>query len=150
MNKTDYVKECLKQLHNEKYYAPQRFDLTTRHKSIVYDTILDMVQNEEIHQKTFEYLNDGGLRTPIFYTLPKIHKGTTPPPGRPIISSIDSPTEKISHMLDLILQPFVEDMRSHIKDTPDFLRKIKELPKILPEDILFTMDVTGLYTNIPQ
>ena len=47
--------------------------------------------------------------------------------------------------MDEKLRPIVSKLNSYIKDTSDFLRKIKEIPK---DAILVTMDVTGLYTNI--
>ena len=84
----------------------------------------------------------------MFYLLPKIHKNLENPPGRPIVSSIDCATERISMMLDIILQPLLLTTKSYIKDTPDFLRKLsKEI--ILEEENLFTLDVSSLYTNIP-
>ena len=72
---------------------------------------------------------------PIFYTLTKIHKPT--PVGRPIISGCDGPTEKLSWIVDKILQP---------TDFINFVEKTK-LPK---GDISVSMDVTSFYTNIPQ
>ena len=55
--------------------------------------------------------------------LPKIHKKKVPVSGRPIVSSCNSPTEKISMLLDIILQPLVLQTKSYIKDTGDFYRK---------------------------
>ena len=81
--------------------------------------------------------------------LPKIHKNKTPVPGRPIVSSCDSPTEKISMLIDIILQPFVLETNSYIRDTSDFLSKVNGI-ELHPDDWLFTMDVTSLYTNIPH
>ena len=81
--------------------------------------------------------------------LPKICKNILPPPGRPIVFSVNSPTEKISMMLDIILQPYVAQTKSYIKDTSDFLEKISNI-KLEENDWLFTMDVTSLYTNIPH
>ena len=81
--------------------------------------------------------------------LPKIHKNKFPVPGRPIVSSCDSPTEKISMMLDIILQPYVLKISSYIRDTSDFLQKISNI-KINDDDWIFTMDVMSLYTNIPH
>ena len=72
-----------------------------------------------------------------------------PPPGRPIISANDSPTERISQLADHFLQPLLPENRSHLKDTTDFLRKLANLPK-LPNSLLVTLDVTSLYTNIPN
>ena len=81
--------------------------------------------------------------------LPKIHKNKFPPPGRPIVSSVNSPTEKISMLLDIILQPFVLKTKSYIRDTGDFLSKVQGL-EFNSNDWLFSMDVTSLYTNIPH
>ena len=81
--------------------------------------------------------------------LPKIHKNSTTPPGRPIVSSCDCPTEKISQFVDIILQEYAKQGRSYIKDSPDFIDKLTDI--ILQDDNwLFTMDVSGLYTNIPH
>ena len=52
-------------------------------------------------------------------------------------------------MLDIILQPYVGQTRSYIKDTSDFLEKISSI-ELEEDDWLFTMDVTSLYTNIPH
>ena len=77
-------------------------------------------------------------------------KYTTGNPGRPIISSYNSPTERISAYVDHHLQPLVKQLDSHIKDTHDFLDKLKNLNTPLPPGtILVTIDVTSLYTNIP-
>ena len=81
--------------------------------------------------------------------LLKIHKDLKNPPDRPIVSSIDSPTEKISHMLDLILQPLVMNTRSYIRDTPHLIKKIMNM-KIAQDDWFLSLDIAGLYTNIPH
>lgn len=94
-----------------------------------------------------------------FYTLPKIHKvdldNVTPSaiPGRPIVSNIKTPTENISQFLDSHLKHIPQQLKSFVKDTPDFLRKIEALNEtnIFGSDtLLVTLDVTSLYTNIPK
>ena len=40
--------------------------------------------------------------------------------------------------------------KSYIKDTNEFLKKLCSLPKLLDGIILCTMDVAGLYPNIPH
>ena len=72
----------------------------------------------------------------------------SPVPGRPIVSSCNSPTEKISMMLDIILQPYVLETKSYIRDTGDFLNKVQNL-ELNSDDWIFTMNVTSLYTKIP-
>ena len=47
------------------------------------------------------------------------------------------------------LRPIVENLPSHMKDTTDYLKKMKNLT--IPENTtLVTMDVTSLYANIPH
>ena len=86
-------------------------------------------------------------RIPLFYTLTKIHKPT--PVGRPIIEGCDGPTERISALVDHLIQPIAQKQASYLKDTTDFLNFL-EKTKLPKNTILVSMDVTGLYTNIPQ
>ena len=87
------------------------------------------------------------LRIPVFYTLTKIHKPK--PVGRPIISGCEGPTEKISSFVDSLIQPVPKVQKSYLKDTTEFTNFV-ERSKV-PENIFFvSMDVTSLYTNIPQ
>ncbi|XP_071138469.1 uncharacterized protein [Mytilus edulis] len=80
--------------------------------------------------------------------LPKIHK--TGNPGRPIVSANSHPTEKISEFVDHHLSTHVKEVPSYIQDTTDYLKKMEGLNP-LPNNTLFaSMDVSSLYTNIPQ
>ena len=88
-------------------------------------------------------------RTPTFYMLPKIHKEGCP--SRPIISGCQSPTVALSQYLDFPLKPIVKETPSYIKDTNHFLQTVFNLQtEIKPDNILVTMDVKSLYTNILQ
>ena len=80
--------------------------------------------------------------------LPKLHKPGIP--GRPIVSSCGSPTENISRFVDYFLQPLTRALPSFIRDTSDFLQKLRELPVLPPDSLLVTLDVSSLYTNIPH
>ena len=79
--------------------------------------------------------------------LPKIHKKQTPPPGRPIVSGNGCPTERISKFIDHFLQLNVKNIRSYIKDTTDFLYMLNKVGTLPPN---CTLDVSSLYTNIPN
>ena len=83
------------------------------------------------------------------YLLPKIHKRLVNVPGRPVISNCGTPTEKASEFLDHHLQPIMKSGMSYIKDTNDFLSKLKNLKKVPDNAVLFTADV-GLYPSIPH
>ena len=86
-------------------------------------------------------------RIRVFYTLTKIHKPT--PVGRPIISGCSGPTERISAFVDHLIQPIAQLQASYLKDTTDFINFIERI-KLPKSAILVSMDVTSLYTNIPQ
>lgn len=105
--------------------------------------------DREISKETYEYLTHFKPRTSRLYLLPKIHKKQRPPPGRPVISSNGSPTERISSFVDYFLKPYVCKTKSYIKDTNDFLNKLKEIGRTPANCIIFSLDVVSLYTNIP-
>ena len=85
-----------------------------------------------------------------FYLLPKIHKRLHNVPGRPVISNSGFFTENISAFLEYHLKPLSQKVKSFIKDTNDFLKKLNELRDLPDEFILCTIDVVGLYPNIPH
>ena len=80
--------------------------------------------------------------------LPKIHKKGVP--GRPICSSANHPTSRISKLVDEHIEEYVPKTKSYIRDTQDFINKIKALGPIPEGAILCTLDVSSLYTNIPN
>ena len=65
------------------------------------------------------------------------------------MNGIGSVTEKISAYVDTILRRFVPGIPSYIKDTTHFLNILKHL-EIQNTDLLVTIDVKSLYTNIPH
>lgn len=58
-------------------------------------------------KKEAKYLVPETCRIPIIYTVPKIHKNQTQPPGRPIINGIQSINARIGQYVDKFLQPLV-------------------------------------------
>ena len=54
-------------------------------------------------------------------------------PGRPVISSVRCHSPKISKYVDYHLQPIVWEISSYIKDTSNFLRKLKPITEV-PEN----------------
>ena len=150
LNKSDYIREAEKQLSDKNFYINTDEDLTHYHMKQVKKVVLDMYQQEYIDEKCKDYLCEFTPKTARFYLLPKIHKNIIPPPGRPIISANECPTEKISQFVDYFLNPLVPKIESYIKDTTDFVTKILQLDKVPENTLLVTLDVSSLYTNIPN
>ncbi|CAH3193840.1 unnamed protein product, partial [Porites evermanni] len=146
LNTTDYLQEAKRQLDNDTYYKRIEEDCTSGHEQTINHCIDDLVKNGEIQHDVAKLLKPAQSRTPIFYMLPKIHKINHP--GRPVISSVNSHTEKISAYVDEFLRPIAERLPSYIRDTTDFIQRIKVLGKLPVECYLVTLDVSSLYTNI--
>ena len=149
-NRSDYVAEGERQLSDGKFYRQIPADPTTDHNAKIKKQLDLMVQRGEITKKVRDYLYLDTPKTPELYLLPKIHKSQTPPPGRPIISANSSPTERISAFVDTFLRPIVGKGKSYIKDTTDFLNKIDQVDTITTNSLLVSLDVSSLYTNIPN
>ena len=147
-NRSDYIKEGLRQLKDRDFYRLQEDTLTEIHNNTITKEVTRMYYQGEIHLQTAEYLVAEKPRTPNLYLLPKIHKNVLPLPGRPIVLANECPTEKISQFADFFLQPIIPKLPSFLKDSGAFINTLLDLD--IPEGaILATMDVTSLYTNIP-
>ena len=71
-------------------------------------------------------------------------------PGHPVTSNYGTTTEKLSESLDHHLQPIMKAGKPYIKDTSDFLEKLKNLGNIPSNTILVTANVVGLYPSIAR
>ena len=68
--------------------------------------------------------------------------------GRPVISNCGTTTEKVSEFLDNQLKPVMREGMSYIKDSNDFMHKIRNLKDIPNDTLLVTADVVGLCPSI--
>ena len=80
------------------------------------------------------------------YGLPKIHKDGTP--LRPIVSAIGSPTYGLAKKLAQILTPLAGKTDSYVKNSSDFVQKVKEAGAQEGEKMV-SFDVVSLFTKVP-
>ncbi len=154
-DRSDYLSEAEKQLADSKTYQRVPHDLRTivnlgQQSNRYFKKLFD---KKLISKKVFEYFtfpvkNSAKLAT--IYFLPKIHKRLYSVPGRPVISNCGAATEKASEFLDHHLKPIMQASPTYIRDSSDFLEKIRELGPLPKEAILVTADVVGLYPSIPH
>jgi hypothetical protein len=73
-------------------------------------------------------------------------------PARPIISGCDSITENMSLFVDHHTKDLVPEIPAYLQDTPHLLRQLEILKTTnLPNGAFpISIDVVGLYTNIPH
>lgn len=145
----NYVHKIDSMLSDRTTYS-QMTHINLNQKKSEVDTIINALFHDGFiskRQKTF--LTTFSPKIPIFYGLPKIHKQDTP--LRPIVSQIDSPSYKINKFLDYILTTAEKEIPYLLQDTTKFLQNINELGKFTQlKPILFTIDVTSLYTVLPH
>ena len=154
MDRQNYINEGYRQLSDTQYYEkvpdPNYLETSTKINEILQDLLI----KKFISEKQFQYLKPSEeIRPRQFYMLPKIHKPiekwpvSNMPPGRPIVSDCSSETYQIAEYIDHFLQPLASKHDSYLKDTSDFLNKLKET-KINENSLIVTLDVESMYTNI--
>ena len=154
MDKSAYIKEAERQLHNPRFYTKISDPIYTENANKIRDIITTMYKEKFLTHREFQYLNPPRQpRRRRFYILPKIHKEKEKwpqenmPEGRPIVSDCNSESHRISRYIDHFLKPISQIHETFIRDTYDFAQKIRDKP--LPQEaILVTCDVTALYTNM--
>ena len=82
------------------------------------------------------------------YLLPKSHKRLSEVPGRTLIPNCGTPTKKVSEILDSKLKSVMREGWSYIKDSGDFIKKLKNIDHNPHNVIMVTADAIGLYTSI--
>ena len=119
--------------------------------------------------KEKKFLTNFNFTTANFYGVPKIHKSkaikeaflscndsyvqlkTTDLTFRGITGCPNSPTSRLSELLNILLKPFIVKIKSHIKDTTDFLNKFPRFSRGELKDIkLCTVDIVSMYPSIQK
>ena len=164
LNFKDYVTSCTNHLQSTQqqpdgqllpYYEKVDSQMISETKDLISQTLKSGLENKWINKDEFDAMQPSDKKPGKFYQLFKVHKehkeGETPP-GRPIISGSGSFTENISIFADHFLKPLSDQHPSYLQDTPDFLRFIDNYNSSVDQvkGILVTIDVSALYTNIPQ
>ena len=121
-------------------------NLTSANQKIVKDTIQELVIKQELPVTAQNLIT--ASRTSCIYFKPKFHKPNNP--GRPIVSACSCPTELISSYLDNVMTPIVKSLPSYIKDSNHALEIFHYFNFSGEKKIIFTMDMTSLYTVIPN
>ncbi|CAM4989321.1 unnamed protein product [Rotaria socialis] len=116
-----------------------------REKSLI-DFLLKLKRNKIINEKEYKEMRPVTYsRTPEAYFLVKVHKQNQP--VRPIISSYNSYNCNAAKYLAKLLTLAMTCNKSYIKDSFDFVTKIKQY-RTTP-GLMVSFDVCSLFTNIP-
>lgn len=151
--KKDYEAEAFRQLANSDFYLPIEKSVAAFTKGRLSNF------RDFLYKSRFLTLRESrALRLPDepkdrrFYLLPKLHKADWPnprmPPGRPIVSDTLSVSRSWASFIEHFLAPVAQRSRSYVRDSLHVVSLLQSVSLSGPV-LLFTMDVTSLYTNIP-
>ena len=143
----EYLKEADSHLRNTEFYEELTRDPFMEYQELITNSLDKMHRDNWIDKRTATALRPTNSKPARFYLLPKVHKPNNP--GRPVISSTNCHTTKLSKFVDHYIQPHAKLLKSYIRDTTEFLNRISSIHTDIPTGaILVTMDVKSLYTNI--
>ena len=120
--------------------TPEKLDDTT--KAFLKEHI-----NGKIPKKLEDAVNPSYSRMPHFYGLPKDHKEDLP--VRPVVSCCDGPTSNLSVLMERILNQLLRFVPSHLASTLACIQELTKHKKLNEDYLLVSLDVVGLYSNIP-
>ena len=146
MNSSEYDNKIQTLLSDTNTYEIIKQDPTKKFKTNIAKLLKSWKDNNKISYQTWRRLYPTAADVPKFYGLPKVHKQQIP--LRPIVSSIGSVTYESAKLLSKILGPLVGNTEHHIKNSTDFVDKIKDL-EVPPPWKLVSYDVSALFTSIP-
>ena len=148
-DKKDCLLEAEKQLSCKETYEEVSSDPSFLIKTI-HDTLKKIRKRGDISSNNLDYFNVENPKFGRFYLLRKIHKRMHDILQGPVISNCGFYTENISAFLDHQLKPIAIRVKSYIKDTNGFFKKLRDLPYLPQDSIICTIDVVGLYPSIPN
>ena len=147
--KQKYITKCEALLQdNSVYEHPSKDTSPAIHKELI-NILQDYKNNNFISETEYTQLRPDGSNSPAarVYGFPKIHKDNMP--MCPIVSACGTATYNTAKFISKILQNYCGKTSSFLKDSTDFIKKIKHL-SINPEGkTLVSFDVSALFTSIP-
>ena len=151
--RAEYDQEAFRQLHDANFYRPIETSLRTATENRLVN-FLSLLQKRRFitRRENRALMPPETPRDREFYLTPKIHKSVWPsacmPPGRPIVSDVQSVSRPCASFIEHFLAPIAQVADSYVRDSLHVIARLKELRVVSPV-ILFTLDVSSLYTNIP-
>lgn len=146
LDKTDYLAKA--DTITENYEEVAR-NPTNRTEAVTKRIIRETLDGK-VDEKIIQALMPQSSRTAELYGLPKDHKPDVP--LRPIVSACGDPLDRISQLLERILSQLLRFVPSHLSNTDEYLHRLSDTypGHMLPTgSIVFSVDVTNLYGNIP-
>ncbi len=132
-------------LNNTENFLQLTEDNLENTQDIIIDKLIDLKNNFNISKRLYNNLFLTQYKQGTFRILPKLHKNKFS--TRPIINCIKHPTSNLSLFIDAILQPWVQNSDTFIKDSQHLIQQLEKL-KVDNDSKLCSFDFESLYSNI--
>ena len=148
-DKTKYITKCEALLQDHSVYQHLSKETSqTIHKELI-KILQDYKNNNFISETEYTQLRPHGSISPAarFYGLTKIHKNNMP--MHPIISACGTAKYNTAKFITIILQNYCGKTSSFVKNSTNFIKKIKHLSINPEEETLVSFDVSAVFTSTP-
>ncbi|XP_062537658.1 uncharacterized protein LOC134205978 [Armigeres subalbatus] len=146
METQEYQCKMEELLSNEDTYKKLTTNPTNRILRSINNLLTEWHNKGYIDGSTQRKLKESSCHPPRIYGLPKIHKDNRT--LRPVVSTIGSATYNIAKYLSDKLGNITGKTGSHVRNSFDFAEEITGF-QTNEEEVLFSLDVVSLYTNVP-
>ena len=156
MSKSQYYEAGENELSQSQFYEVCTKNNTKLLQGQCNNLVNQLVQKGEISEKLGGYLKTSDAKSPNFYHVLKTHNLPLDDknisnwltqngyPVRGIISGISGPFEKLSGLIDHVLQPGMKRLPSYLKDTKHTLQVIENINQQIDKG---EMSLEGVYLN---
>ena len=142
MNRNEYIEKLNVILADTNRFKKLSLDSTDNLKRTLNDLI--ELANAKSQSNVFAKLV-GQYNAGYLYGNPKIHKSTTDPPLRPIISQVGTPTYTVAQKLNNILKEYMPAGHM-INSTDEFIGILRSAGNV---GLLASLDVDSLFVHVP-
>ena len=133
----------------QKRHKNNELDYLLEQQEEIIDFLKELVDCGVISDSVFNQLKPTGSQPGVLYGLCKVHKGVcadgSPPPFRPILSAINTPSYKIAKFLTPLLSGLTKNAFVS-KDSFEFARVVRNQN---PDLFMASFDIDSLFTNVP-
>lgn len=153
LDRDEFDRECLRLLADTAVYTPVSAAVSPNAWEELSSTLLTLRSRDAISCKELAFLLPPSAPRPrLFGILPKLHKDVWPtpaaPPGRPIVSDVNTDTSGVARLIEFFLAPLVRRTPSYLRDSGHLIALLR-VSSLSPASFLCSFDVRALYTSIP-
>jgi hypothetical protein len=147
MDRSEYVQRMEEKLKDEQTYKKLDSDQTQEIRNALCETLKRIRDEGQMTDSIYYRLYPTQCQVPRMYGHPKIHKDGYP--LREIVDGTGGVVKQVDKYIAGIIKQYVEDTDHYIKNSRDFVEKVKDVT-VGADETLVSYDVTALYPSVPQ